>query len=57
MTQNSAHKTLIYSPDTDIYNIGLTVAIEQSKEVIVQVNVPQSQVFIYVHINNLIKAL
>ena len=48
----------LYSPDSDIYNIGLPlVAMEHSKEIIVQLNVPQSQVLIYLHMNNLIKAL
>ena len=41
-TQVSVQK-LIYSPDIDIYNIWLPlVAMERSKEVIVQLNVPQS---------------
>ena len=57
-TQISALKVLIYSPDSDIYNIGLPlVAMECSKEIIVQLNVPQSQLSIYLHMNNLIKAL
>ena len=46
----------MYSPDTDVYNIGLTT-IQENKEVIVQINVPQSTTQLYVHLNKLISAL
>ena len=40
-TQSSSTRLLIYSPDTDVYNIGLTVP-HTNKEYIVQLNVPQA---------------
>ncbi len=45
--QSSETTILVYSPDTDIYNIGLTT-LPESKNVIVQVNVPQSTTHIYI---------
>lgn len=54
----SAQRILIYSPDTDIYNIGLSILAEiPSKDVIVQLNVPKSQVQLYLHLNILVQAL
>jgi hypothetical protein len=52
----SASKVLIYSPDTDIYNIGLTIQ-NQHKEIIIQNNVLHSPTKKYVHLNNLTTAL
>ena len=56
--QTSARCILVYSPDTDIYNIGLS-AFERlsNKDVYIQLNVPHSQTKMYLHLNNLIKAL
>ena len=58
-TQTSAQRILVYSPATDVYNIGMSIIQERrlSTECIVQLNVPHSQVLKYLHINNLIQAL
>ncbi len=56
MKQTTATTILVYSPDTDVYNIGLTT-LNENKEVIVQVNVPQSTKEIYINLNKLISAL
>ena len=56
--ETQATRMLIYSPDTDIYNIGLPLLSEiPNKDVIVQYNVLHSPICSYLHINNLIKAL
>ena len=47
---------LIYSPDTDVYNIGLGILSVEHKQYIVQLNVPHSQQKRYVHLNNLLQA-
>ena len=53
-----AQKILVYSPDTDVYNIGVAVSQKFSpKEVIVQINVPHSRDLRYVHILNIKTAL
>jgi len=58
VTQTSARRILVYSPDTDIYNIGLPLLVEiPHKEVIVQINVPHSLTNLYLHLNNLVTAL
>ena len=56
-TQTSVQHILVYSPDTDVYNIGLPIIQERqlSIECIVQLNVPHSQVLKYLHANNLIQ--
>ncbi len=58
-TQTSAERLLVYSPDTDVYNIGLPIIKVRSLSVqcIVQLNVPHSQELKYLHINNLLQAL
>ena len=54
----SAHRVLVYSPDTDVYNIGTAVAHTfPQKDVIVQVNMAHSQVLRYVQIKNIAKEL
>ena len=54
----AVQRILIYSPDTDIYNIGLTIVQQCSpKECIVQLNLPHSQQLKYLHLNNLVQAL
>lgn len=56
--QSNMLNILVYSPDTDVYNIGLTTVFRDlTKRVIVQINTPQSQTRLYVHVNNLISAL
>ena len=58
-TQTSAQRILVYSPDTDVYNLGVSIIQDRqlSTDCIVQLNVPHSQVLKYLHINNLIQAL
>ena len=47
--QSTATSILIYSPDTDVYNIGIGIYEEVSKDVIVQVNVAsKEQKYIYI---------
>ena len=41
-TQSTANNILIHSPDTDIYNIGLSLANRPTKNYIIQLNVPHS---------------
>ena len=49
---------LIYSPDTDVYHIGLTVLSEiPEREVIVQLSKRTDRKARYIHINSLIEAL
>ncbi len=49
---------MVYSPDTDVYNIGLPLVAEnQSKRVIVQVNLPQAASSLYIDLNNMLTAL
>ena len=56
--QAEGNKVLIYSPDTDVYNIGLPLLSSISnKQVLVQLNVPHSPTPSYLHLNNLITAL
>ena len=55
--QSTASEVLIYSPDTDIYNIGLLVSQHQTKNVSIQINPLNAQLKTYISINNLITAL
>ena len=58
VAQTHAARVLVYSPDTDIYNIGLSIFDRVSdKDIFVQLNVPHSQTQLYLHLNNLITAL
>ena len=58
VTQTGARHVLVYSPDTDIYNIGLSVFNRVSnKDIYVQLNVPHSQTKLYLHMNNFVRAL
>ena len=58
VAQTSARHIVVYSPDTDVYNIGLSILDSLAeKDVFVQINVPHSQTKLYVHLNNLVKAL
>ena len=61
VVQSQAGRILIYSPDTDIYNIGLPIVYhlypDAEKEVIVQINVPRVKEAKYVHLNNLASAI
>ena len=51
-----AQKILVYSPDTDVYNVGIAVANQYlPKDVIVQINVAHSRELRYVHIKNVLK--
>ena len=58
VSQTNATRVLVYSPDTDIYNIGLSIFDRVSdKDIFVQLNVLHSQTQLYLHLNNLITAL
>ena len=52
-----ANKILIYSPDTDVYNIGLCKHIISHVECIVQINLPHPSEQRFVSLNNLKTAL
>lgn len=56
VTVANAQRILIYSPDTDVYNIGVAVANKLS-HVIVQINVVYAREQKYIHIQNLVKVL
>ena len=43
----------MYSPDTDVYNIGLGIANQSNKQYIVQLNVPNSDQNRYLYLNML----
>ena len=52
----NAQKILVYSPDTDVYNVGVAVANQyMPKDVIVQINVAHSRELRYVYIKNVLK--
>ena len=53
----SSERILIYSPDTDVYNIGLNLIQETPKQYIIQLNVPHSAQLRYIHLNHLQSAL
>ena len=56
--QTEGSKVLIYSHDTDVYNIGLSLLSSiPNKHVIVQLNVPHSPICSYLHLSNLINAI
>ena len=56
--QSKANKILIYSPDTDVYNIGLPlISITSHVECIVEINLPHSNEQRFVSINDLQTAL
>ena len=48
-SQAQASNILIYSPDTDVYNIGLGVVNYTSKQYIVQLNVPHAEEMKYLY--------
>lgn len=52
-TQSSASDVLIYSPDTDVNNIGLHLVNQPSKNYIIQFNVPHSLQKKYLNLKNL----
>ena len=54
--QCEGQRILVYSPDTDVYVIGLAL-MDLSREYIVQNNVPHAQDLKYVDLNALVKAL
>jgi len=56
-TQCNANNILIYSLDTDIYNIGLSLANQPTKNYVIQLNVPHSLQTKYLILNNLKMAL
>jgi len=51
--QCPASTVLIYSPDTDIYNIGLHLVNQPAKNYIIQLNVPHSIQKRYLNLNHL----
>ena len=55
---SNSNRILVYSPDTDVYNIGLPLVAENMfKEIIVQLNLPQSNSNLYIHLNNLVTSM
>ena len=55
-TQTSSQQILIYSPDTDVYNIGLPlVQVQSTRKYVVQINLPQYPPR-YVDVNKLLLA-
>ena len=57
-TQSQADNILIYSPDTDVYNIGLNYINQQTTtSYTVQLNTPSSSEHKYINLNNLRAAL
>ena len=56
--QSQASSVLIYSPDTDVYNIGLSFTKQRhTTTYIVQINVPHADETRYININNLQTAM
>ena len=51
--QSPNNDILIYSPDTDVYNIGLHLVTQPSKNYIIQLNIPHSLEKKYVNLKNL----
>ena len=56
-TQPWAINILIYSPDTDVYNIGIGLTSPTLKQYIIQLNVPHSAEKRYLHLNRMKIAL
>ena len=56
-TQTWATKILTYSPDTNVYNIGLGLVNHTSKQLVVEINVLHATEKRYLHLNNLYLAL
>ena len=54
--QSNANHILIYSPDTDVYNIGMTLLQCTPSEIIVQINLPHKETR-YLNLNRLLTAL
>lgn len=52
--QTEKVRVLIYSPDTDVYNIGLTL-VQPPKQYVVQINLPRNTPR-YVNVNQLLKS-
>lgn len=50
-TQSPGSRALLYSPDTDVYNIGLQLVNQPSKNYILQLNVPYSSQKKYLNLN------
>ena len=58
VTNCSTENVLVYSPDTDVYTIGMSLStVHNSKQVTVQLNPLSSRVKRYININNLVKAI
>ena len=56
--QSKATKILIYSPDTDVYNIGMSLtSITSHQDCIVQINLPHTREQKFISLTNLLKAL
>lgn len=55
-TMCEATTILLYSPDTDVYNIGLTMLSLFFKQYILQLNIPRSLEKKYLNLNNLLLA-
>lgn len=57
VTSCDAENILVYSPDTDVFTIGMSNLTVHSKQIIVQLNPPSSRIKRYVNLNNLLEAL
>ena len=52
---SNTQNILVHSPDTDVYNIGLRLMPDISKQVVVQLNLPHVEDLKYLHLNYLIE--
>ena len=50
-------RILIYSPDTEVYNIGVSLNLNPQRHIIIQVNQPHSSELRYLNLTNLMLAL
>ena len=55
--QSTSSRIFIYSADTDVYNIGLSLVGKTSKEYVIQLNVPHDHEQKFLFLNNFVKAL
>ena len=56
-TQSTSSQILIYSADTDVYNIGLSLVGKTNKEYVIQLNGSHAHEQKFLFLNNFVKAL